>query len=328
MRILSGINPSSTKGLHLGNYVGMVKHAVKLQQEGECYIFVANLHSLNTIYNPKEVAENTTNVFIEYLAFGIDPDKSTFYVESDIPQIPYLQTILNNMVTVAELQRMHGYKDKLAKDVDSSTLNAGLFEYPVLMAADILLFDADIVPVGEDQTQHVEIACEIGRTFNNQYGMTFKIPKLSVHKDTSRVMGIDGQRKMSKSLGNDIPIFADEKLIHKQIMSITTDPARIRPTDPGDPNKNICFEYLRLIDFDNQQIIDLEARYRAGTVGDVEIKDLLYKEFMTYFNPFRQRKIALQQDLNKIANIRLLGSQKAQPIASRSLINIKKVCGI
>lgn len=328
MRILSGINPSSTKGLHLGNYVGMVKHAVKLQQEGECFIFVANLHSLNTIYNPKEVAENTTNVFIEYLAFGIDPYKSTFYVESDVSEIPYLQTILNNMVTVSELQRMHGYKDKLVKETDSSTINAGLFEYPVLMAADILVFEADIVPVGEDQTQHVEIAREIGRTFNNRYGKIFKIPELSIHKETSRVIGIDGQRKMSKSLGNDIPIFADEKTVRKQIMSITTDQSRIKPTDPGDPSKNVCFEYLKLIDFDKQQILELETRYRLGTVGDVEIKQLVFDEFMKYFTPYRQRKQEFLQDQDEINNIRIMGAQKARLVASNTLTKIKLACGV
>jgi tryptophanyl-tRNA synthetase len=211
-RILSGINPSSSKGLHLGNYLGAVKRFVSYQKDHECFFFVANLHALNSIFDPKAAVDNAYHVFLEYLAFGIDPTKSTFYIESDIPEITYLQTILNNCVTVAEMQRMHGYKDKMAKEADQSTINIGLFNYPILMAADILLFSPDVVPVGEDQTQHVEICREIGRTFNNRYGQTLHIPELAVEKTTARIIGTDGVRKMSKSLGNIIdPLDVAEK---------------------------------------------------------------------------------------------------------------------
>lgn len=328
MRILSGINPSSTRGLHIGNYFGMVKRFVELQNTGECYFFVANMHSLNTIYNPDEVRSNTQTVFLEYLAFGVDPLKSTFYVESDIPEISYLQTILNNVVTVAELQRMHGYKDKLAKDIDPRELNAGLFEYPVLMAADILLFNPDIIPVGEDQSQHVEIAREIARTFNNRYGTILKVPELRVYKETARIIGTDGQRKMSKSLGNDLPVFADESVVYKQIMGITTDPARIRPTDPGDPKKNICFSYLRLLEFDPKQAEEYEERYRSGTVGDVEIKKVFYEHFLQYFQPFRKRKSELEKDQKGVIKLREIGSEKARTVAALTIRNIRQACGI
>lgn len=328
MRILSGITPSSTKGLHLGNYVAAVKRHVALQNKGECYYFVANLHSLNTVYNPKEVQDNTLNIFTEYLAFGIDPDKSTFYIESDIPEIPYLQTILNNVVTVPELQRMHGYKDKLIKDADESNLSAGLFEYPVLMASDILLFDADVVPVGEDQTQHVEISREMARTFNNRYGDVFKIPELSVEKSYGRIIGIDGQRKMSKSLGNDIPVFADEKTIYKQIMSITTDPARIRPTDPGDPQKNVCFSYLTIMDYDPKHITELKEKYCAGTVRDVEIKKLVYEVFLKYVSSFRERKTQLESQPEYIHQMRIQGADKARKYSVQKLKDVRGACGI
>jgi tryptophanyl-tRNA synthetase len=197
-RILSGINPSSAKGLHLGNYFGAVKSHVEFQNEGDCFIFIANVHSLNSIFDGKEVAANTENIFIQYLAFGIDPEKTTFYVESDIPEINYLQSILNNTVTVAELKRMHGYKDKLAKNVSQDAINMGLFCYPVLMAADILIFKPDIIPVGEDQAQHVEITREMANTFNNRYGKILKVPELSIKKEAARVKGTDGERKMSK----------------------------------------------------------------------------------------------------------------------------------
>ena len=328
MRILSGINPSSTKGLHIGNYFGMVKQFVELQKTGECFFEVANLHSLNTVYSAEEVRKNTDDVFLQYLAFGIDPEKSVFFVESDVPEIPYLQTILNNVVTVAELQRMHGYKDKLAKEADPGELSAGLFEYPVLMAADILLFDVDMVPVGEDQKQHVEITREIARTFNNRYGDILKIPEVKIQKATARIVGTDGQRKMSKSLSNDLSIFVDEKEIYKQIMGITTDPARIRPTDPGDPTKNICFSYLRLLDFDAKRLNEYEEKYRNGTVGDVEIKKVLYETFMTYFKPLRERKVELASDPTKLREYRELGTHKAHTVASVTIQTVKYACGL
>ncbi|MEI7653395.1 MAG: tryptophan--tRNA ligase [bacterium] len=327
-RILSGITPSSTSGLHLGNYLGAVKRFVEFQREHECFFFVANLHALNTVHDPKVAQENSRNIFLEYLAFGIDPTKTTFYIESDIPEITYLQTILNNCVTVAEMQRMHGYKDKMAKEADQGTINVGLFNYPILMAADIMLFDADIVPVGEDQSQHVEVCREIGRTFNNRYGSILKIPELSIQRETARVIGTDGVRKMSKSLGNDLPVFADEKHIYKQIMGITTDPARIKPTDAGDPAKNIGFSYLRLLDHPEAEVSTLEARYRSGTVGDVEIKKLIYEVFMTYMKPFRTRKVELESDPSTIDRLREQGAQRARVIATASLARIREAVGV
>lgn len=328
MRIVSGINPSSARGLHIGNYFGAVERFIKLQSQGECFYFVANLHALNATFDPKEVQRNTDEVFLEYLALGIDPEKSVFFVESDVPEIPYLQTILNNVVTVAELKRMHGYKDKLAKDVDQDTISAGLFEYPVLMAADILLFSPDIVPVGEDQAQHVEITREIARTFNNRYGEIFTIPEPSIEKRTARVIGVDGVRKMSKSLGNDISLFGDEALIKKQIMSITTDPARIRPTDPGDPAKNIAFTYLRLMSYAESEVTELENRYRAGTVGDVEIKHLVIEQFLRIFAPARARHAALKDDTAQLRAIRERGAERARSAAQPHFARIRTACGV
>ncbi len=327
-RILSGINPSSTKGLHLGNYLGAVKSHVEYQEHGECFYFIANLHSLNTVFNKKEVMDNTMNIYTEYLAFGIDPKKTTFYVESDIPEITYLQTILNNVVTVSELKRMHAYKDKLQNEVEHDAISMGLFSYPVLMAADILIFDADVVPVGEDQSQHVEICREMARTFNNRYGDVLKIPKLSIKKETARVIGIDGTRKMSKSLNNDIPVFADEKTIRQQIMSITTDPARIHPTDPGDPAKNVAFTYFELLEYDKNKIEDMKERYRKGTIGDVEIKKELFDVYMTYFADIRAKKVELLNDRDYIHELRIEGAKKAQKIASETLVRIKKAVGV
>lgn len=327
-RIFSGINPSSAKGLHIGNYFGAVKPHVEFQSHGECMYFVANLHTLNSIFDPKEVEANTWNVFIEYIAFGIDPEKTIFFVQSDIPFIPYLQTILNNVVTVGELKRMHGYKDKLQKDISQDAISNGLFNYPVLMAADILFCKADMVPVGEDQAQHLEITREIARTFNNRYGNVLKIPELYIKKDVARVRGIDGERKMSKSLGNDIPVFGTEDEIKKQIMSITTDPARIRPTDPGDPAKNICFEYLSLLDFEAAQIEEMKERYRQGTIGDVEIKKILLEEFLTYFAPFRAKKAELMNNMDYIHQLRKKGAARANAIAEEVMKEVRAAVGV
>ncbi len=324
-RILSGINPSSSKGLHIGNYYGMARPALSLQAEGECFYFIANIHSLNMVFNPKEVEENTKNIFAEFLAFGLDIQKTTFFVESDIPGIPYLQTILNNAVTIAELKRMHAYKDKLAKNIDQDMISMGLFSYPVLMAADILLFDTDVVPVGEDQTQHVEICREIARTFNNRYGEILKIPEVSVKKEVARVMGIDGERKMSKSLGNDIPIFADEATVKKQIMSVTTDPARIHPTDPGDPAKNVAFSYLDLMGFDTAE---MKNRYKEGTIGDVEIKKKLFEVFMDTFKPFREKKAELMKNEDYLLSLRNAGADRANTIAETVLAKVIQGVGL
>lgn len=327
-RILSGINPSSAKGLHLGNYFGAVEPQVNFQKQGECFYFVANNHTLNTIFDPAQVRANTDTIFLEYLALGIDPSLTTFYVQSDIPAIPYIQSILNNVVTVGELQRMHGYKDKLQKEVAQDSISNGLFNYPVLMAADILTFDTEVVPVGEDQQQHLEICREIGRTFNNRYGDILKIPQLYIQKNVARIRGIDGERKMSKSLGNDIPIFAAEDVIKKQIMSITTDPARIRPTDPGDPNKNICFEYLQLMNFDPKELVSMKERYTSGTIGDVEIKKLVFATVLDFFAAFRQKKAELQKNPDYLQDLRRSGAEKANKVANQTLERVKKAVGI
>jgi tryptophanyl-tRNA synthetase len=329
MRIYSGLTPSSSKGLHIGNYFGAVKRFLDFQNQGTCFFAIANLHSLNTVFDPRELEVSTMNIFAEYLALGIDPDSATFFVESDVPEVTFIQTVLNNVVTVAELKRMHGYKDKLAKDVDQESISAGLFEYPVLMAADILLFDIDTVPVGEDQAQHVEIAREMARTFNNRYGKVFVIPEVSIQKETGRILGIDGVRKMSKSLGNDIPVFGDEKHIRKQISSITTDPNRVRATDPGDPSKNICFSYLRLLGHNAEtEILELEERYRSGNVKDIEIKKMVEEAFFYVFAPYRARKAELIANPNLLKELRAKGAEKASKEARIVFDRARHACGV
>jgi len=329
-RVLSGINPSSKKGLHLGNYFGAVKPHVEMQKTGECFYFVANLHALNSIYDPTEVRDNTTNIFLEYIAFGIEPETTCLYVESDVEAIPYLQTIFNNVLSVAELERMHGYKDKLANSVEQSQIGFGLFSYPVLMAADILCLNPDLVPVGEDQAQHVEICRTIARRFNSRYPdhFQFKVPEALIRKEVARVRGIDGVKKMSKSLGNDIPVFASEAEIRKQIMRITTDPARIHATDPGDPAKNICFEYLQLLGFDAIKLIEMQEQYRQGTIADSKIKELLFGLFLEYFSKARAKKQELETNLDYIAQLRRSGADRVNSYTTELLQQVRVAVGV
>lgn len=328
-RILSGITPSSSKGLHIGNYFGAVRSHVEFQDKGECFYFIADYHALNTVFNRDEFARNVYETYLDYLALGIDLEKTTFFVESHVPAIFELTEILNNVVSMGQMQRMHAYKDKLADaDADIGSINMGLFNYPILMAADILAFAPDIIPVGEDQAQHVEIARDIAGSFNHRYGEVLKVPELFIKKEVARVPGTDGVRKMGKSLGNDITIFAEEELIRKQIMAIVTDPARIHPTDPGDPAKNVTFLYMKLLDFDAAKVAEYEERYRAGSVGDVELKQELYKHFLEYFSTFRAKRAELAaKPRAEIIGLMRDNAAKANVVASEVMGRVREAIG-
>jgi tryptophanyl-tRNA synthetase len=327
-RFLSGITPSSSKGLHLGNYLGAVKPHVEFQAQGECLYFIADYHALNTIHDPAEFRNNVYETYLDYLALGIDPEKTVFYVESQVKEIFELTEILKNCVTMAEMKRMHAYKDKLSDpDADPDAINMGLFNYPILMAADILLFEPDFIPVGEDQAQHVEICRDIAKTFNHRYGNVMKIPELWIKKDVARVPGTDGQRKMGKSLGNDITIFAPEETIKKQIMSIVTDPGRIHKDDPGDPEKNVTFKYLRLMGYDEAKVVEYEQRYRAGTVGDVELKQEFLRFFLEYFADVRRRRAELATDRAAVLELMRAGAARANAIANPIMEKIREAIG-
>lgn len=327
-RFLSGITPSSSKGLHLGNYLGAVKPQVEFQSQGECLYFIADYHALNTIHDPKELANNIYETYLDYLALGIDTEKTVFFVESHAREIFELTEILKNCVTMAEMKRMHAYKDKLADpDADPDAINMGLFNYPILMAGDILLFEPDFIPVGEDQAQHVEICRDIAKTFNHRYGPVLKIPELWIKKDVARVPGTDGQRKMGKSLGNDITIFAPEETIKKQIMAIVTDPARIHKDDPGDPAKNVTFTYLKLMGYDEAKVAEYEARYRAGTVGDVELKQEFLRFFLEYFADVRRRRAELATDRAAVLELMRAGADRANAIANPIMQKIRTAIG-
>lgn len=328
MKILSGITPSSSKGLHLGNYLGAVKSHVEFQQKGECFYFIADYHALNTVFDAKALRKNIFETYLDYLALGIDVEKTTFFIESHVTTIFELTEILNNVVSFSEMQRMHAFKDKLA-DANSGvdSINMGLFTYPILMAADILLFEPDIIPVGEDQSQHVEIARDIAKSFNNRYGQVLKVPDLFIKKEAARVVGTDGERKMSKSLGNDITLFANEDTIKKQIMGAKTDPNRIHKNDPGDPEKNVIFSYMKLMDFDETKRIEFEERYKSGNIGDVEIKDAFFQHFLEYFRPFREKRNELSQNNDYVVNLIKKNAQKANTVANRTIEKVRESIG-
>jgi tryptophanyl-tRNA synthetase len=326
-RFLSGITPSAAD-LHIGNYFGAVKQHVEFQDKGEAFYFVADYHALNTVHNKEELENNILNVFINFLAFGLDPDKCIFFRQSDVPIVTELQCILNNVTPLGLMKRCHAYKDKLEKGASEESINMGLFNYPILMAADILLYKSEVIPVGEDQKQHVEIAKELARRFNHRYGKVLVEPAVYLKKDVAVVVGTDGERKMSKSLGNYISVFADEKTIEEQIMSCVTDPARVHPDDPGSPDKNVVFSYLDLVHRDKGEVQDLRERYKRGKVGDVEIKKLLLKSFLGYFAEARERRKRLKNDLDKVRDIMHRGAEKARKVAKKTIEEVRESVGL
>lgn len=327
--ILTGITPSGSGEVHIGNYVGTVQPFFKMAQKAEkVFFFIADLHALTTVQNKRELQRNVENMVLSYLAFGFDTSKVFFYRQSDIPQHTELQSILNNITPLGLIKRCHAYKDKLEKGYDQEKINMGLFSYPVLMAADILMYDPDYIPVGEDQKQHVEIARDIAGYFNKTYGQTFKLPEAYNVKETARLVGTDGKRKMSKSLNNNISVFEDEKVIKKQIMSCFTDPKRIHPTDPGRVEGNPIFIYHNLINENKKEVEDLKKRYRAGKVGDVEVKERLFRALLNKFEKERKLYQELKKNPEKIRKILEEGAKKARKQAAVKMAKVREKIGI
>ncbi len=326
-RVLSGIKPSSNT-LHLGNYFGAIKQHIELQDKYQCFFFVADLHALTTVHNREELERNIQDIVLDYLALGLDPDKVTFFRQSDVVAHPYLAVILSNYTPLGLLKRAHAYKDKVAKGLEQQ-VNAGLFYYPVLMAADILLYKPHYVPVGEDQLQHLEITRDIAERFNKIYGQTFPLPEaLLPGKEGRRLIGTDGKNKMSKSIGNIISIFASEEVIKKQIMGCFTDPQRIHPTDPGRVEGNPVFIYHHLVNQDKDEVRELEERYRQGRVGDVEVKEKLYRAFLNYFHSARARREHLAAKPELVQEILEEGKKKAIRVAEKTLQEVKEKIGL
>jgi tryptophanyl-tRNA synthetase len=328
-RILSGITPSGSS-LHIGNYFGAVKPQIELQDTiAETYYFVADLHALTTVQTKEVLEKNIEGVVLDYLSLGLDPKKSVFFRQSDVPQHSQLAIVLANYVTYGHMQRMHAFKDKLQKGADAESINMGLFNYPILMAADILLYKPSGVPVGEDQRQHIEITRDMAEAFNKAYNTeVFPLPEALIQKSTGKIVGTDGERKMSKSLGNIIGIFDDEAVIKKQIMSSYTDPNRKKATDPGKVEGNPVFLYHDLMNDNKEEVAELKARYQQGTVGDVEVKEKLFAAHQRLFASARKRRAELVQNPELVRQILAEGAGKAQQFAQKTLEEVYATIGI
>lgn len=343
-RLLSGITPSGDGSLHIGNYLGAVRQFAELSKSHECFLMVADLHALTTVQNKKQLQHNTEILILNELALlmgevGPDLPNITFFRQSDIPLHTELQTILNNYTPLGLLKRAHAYKDKLAKEVMEDDINVGLFNYPVLMAADILIYKPDLVPVGKDQKQHIEIARDIAEGFNKiakgnpsttlgkEKHSIFKLPEAYIPEEVAVILGTDGKRKMSKSLGNIISIFDDDAAIRKQVMSAYTDPTRMHATDPGHVEGNMVFGYLDHFG-EKEKVDELKKRYVEGKVADVEVKEYLFESLMKVFGPARNEYEKLKADPKLVKSILTKGAEKARAEAVKTMNEVREAIGL
>jgi tryptophanyl-tRNA synthetase len=320
MRILSGIQPSGA--LHLGNYFGMMRPAIELQDKGEALYFIADYHSMTSLFDAGERRKNTLDVALDFLACGLDPKKSVFFKQSDVPEVTELSWLLTTLTPVAMLENAHSYKDKIAKGIAP---NHGILAYPVLMASDILIYDSNLVPVGKDQKQHVEITRDIAIKFNSAYGETFVVPKEQIREDTAVVPGTDGD-KMSKSYGNTIEIFGDEKAIRKKIMGITMDSRTPQEPKP-DADKNLAIQLLKLV-APPEVGKDFENRLRAGGLGYGDLKKALFENYWNYFADARKKRAELAANLDHVNKILAAGAAKARSIAQKVLKRARQNSGL
>lgn len=320
MRILSGIQPSGA--LHLGNYFGMMRPSVELQEQGEACYFIANYHSMTSLFDPAARRKNTLDVALDFLACGLDPQRSVFFRQSDVPEVTELAWILTTLAPMGLLERCTSYKDKLAHGLSP---NHGLFAYPVLMAADILLYDANVVPVGKDQKQHLEVTRDLAIKFNQTYGETFIIPDPRIREETALVPGTDGQ-KMSKSYGNTIEIFGEEKATRKKIMALVMDSRGIADPKP-DADQNIAIQLLRLV-APADQATEYENRLRAGGFGYGDLKKALFEHYWSYFAVPRQKRAELERNLDYVEGVLRDGATRAKKIARVVLDRARVASGL
>lgn len=333
-RVVSGITPSGDGTLHIGNYLGAVKQFVEIAKTHECFLFVADMHGLTTIQEKGRLSANIEALVLNELALlkGFLPkeafDRLVFYRQSDIGLHGELQSIINNVTPLGLLKRAHAYKDKLAKDVMEDDINLGLFNYPILMASDIIMYHADVVPVGKDQKQHVEITRDVAERFNKVYKKNvFTLPESLIPTDVGAVIGTDGKRKMSKSLGNIIAIFESEEVIRKQVNSTYTDPTRMHATDPGHTEGNMVFAYLDFFG-DTKKVAELKDLYTQGKVADVEVKEYLFQSLLTYFAPARKAYEELKNNPKLVKEILERGRDRALPIAAKTMQDVREAIGL
>lgn len=333
-RFLSGITPSGDGSLHIGNYLGAVRQFIELARENECFLMVADLHALTTIQDKKKLQGNIENLILDELALlkGFlkqeEFERIVFFRQSDVPLHAECQTIINNVTPLGLLKRAHAYKDKLQKDVMEDDINVGLFSYPMLMATDILLYQSDLVPVGKDQKQHVEITRDIAQRFNKIYKKNvFTLPEPYIPEEVAVIMGTDGQRKMSKSLGNLISIFESEEVINKQVNGTYTDPTRRHATDPGHVEGNMVFTYLDFFG-EPKKVAEFKKQYIAGEVSDVAVKEYLFKSLVKYFAPARRAYEELKANPKMVMDILKRGQAGAMEVASKTMMDARDAMGI
>jgi tryptophanyl-tRNA synthetase len=319
MRILSGIQPTGI--LHIGNYFGMMRPAIALQAQGEALYFIANYHALTSVRDPNALRENSRRVALDFLACGLDPERAALFRQSDIPQVTELTWILSTVAPVGLLERAHSYKDKVARGLPASV---GLFSYPVLMAADILIYDSDVVPVGKDQKQHIEITRDLAGKINETFGEVFKLPEARIQAATETVPGLDGQ-KMSKSYGNTIDIFGSEKETRKRIMSIVTDSTPVEA--PKNPESSSIFQLYSLFASDSEREA-LREQFKAGGTGYGDFKQQLFEKAWTYFEPMRKRREQIMADKNYIDEVLERGARRANELAESVMKRVRAAVGL
>lgn len=318
LRILSGVQPSGK--LHLGNYFGAIKQHIELQEEGECFYFIADLHALTTIQNAEELQANVRDVALDYLALGLDPNKTVFFRQSDVPEVTELAWIFSTVTGMGLLERAHSYKDKVARGLPASV---GLFFYPVLMAADILIYRSHLVPVGQDQVQHIEIARDIAGYFNRTYGEIFPLPEYRLGQ-APVVPGLDG-KKMSKSYGNTIEIFTEGNELKKRVMSIVTDSTPLEA--PKDPDKCTVFKLYSLFATPQEQQ-ELAEKYRRGGFGYGQAKQMLYEKIEQYYATARQRRRQLAREPGLVEEILRRGAERARSEARATMALVRRAVGL
>ena len=318
MRILTGIQTSGT--LHIGNYFGAMKPILDLQGKGEVFVFLADLHALTSLQDAEAMRRNSRDATLDFLACGLDPVNTLFWRQSDVPEHSELMWILSTVTPMGLMERMVSYKDKVEKGIGA---NVGLFTYPILQAADILLYDADVVPVGKDQKQHLEATRDIAGKFNQAYGDTLKLPEPQISEDVAVIPGTDGA-KMSKSYGNTLDIFGDEKALRKKVMGIVTDSAPLEA--PKDPSTNTVFHLYKLF-AEPAEVKRMEDDFRAGGVGYGEFKKRLFEAMWEYFAPMRARREEILARPGYLDEVLMDGARRAREIAGGTLDRVRKAVG-
>ncbi|WP_020675230.1 tryptophan--tRNA ligase [Geopsychrobacter electrodiphilus] len=319
MRILSGIQPSGA--LHLGNYFGMMQKMIAYQEQEELFCFIANYHAQTSLIDGKALAKGTLEAAASFLALGLDPEKSVFWVQSDLPEVQELTWMLSNFTPMGLLERCHSYKDKVAQGIKP---NHGLFAYPVLMAADILMFQSDKVPVGKDQKQHLEVARDIAIKYNNEYGEIFTVPEPDIDDDVATVPGLDG-RKMSKSYGNTIDLFQEDKALRKQVMRIVTDATPVE--EAKNPETcNIFQIYSLFLDVAGRE--NLKQRYLTPGLRYGDVKQELFEVIRDFFAPFSAKREELLAKPEELRETLALGAEKARRVALKTMRKVRKKGGL